>query len=404
MFASFQSYPADPIFSILPRFQQDHRPHKVNLSIGLYYDETGGLPVLSSVREALAIIQATPKPSSYLPMEGHTDYRQAVQRLLFGMECPMVVAGKVRTIQTLGGTGALRIGADILKRRFPTSRVWVSEPTWENHVAIFKSAGFDVHRYPYHNPHSQSVDFESLVSCLRGLAPRSIVVLHACCHNPTGVDLSSEQWDEITSIAAERSLIPFFDFAYQGFGNGVQEDAYPIRAMASHGVPCLVANSFSKNFALYGERCGALTFVCSTQKQAELAHAEMVHTVRANYSNPPSHGANIIAGVLLDSRLDALWRNEVEDMRLRMQSMRTALVQALEQSNQGHPFRHLLQTRGMFGFTGLNTQQVKVLRDKFAIYLVDSGRLCFSGLNANNVAMVADSLAQVSSDGNLISE
>ncbi|MDD3481761.1 amino acid aminotransferase [Azovibrio restrictus] len=396
MFASFQRYPADPIFSVLPKFQQDRRLHKVNLSIGLYYDETGALPLLSSVKEALANLHAKPEPSSYLPMEGHAGYRQAVQRLLFGTACQLLASGRISTIQTLGGTGALRIGAEILKRRFPASSVWVSEPTWENQVAIFKSAGFEVHRYPYYNPASRSVDFESLVCCLKGLAPHSILILHACCHNPTGLDLSSEQWDEVTSIAAERELIPFFDCAYQGFGQGMQEDAYSVRVMASHGVSCLIASSFSKNFALYGERCGALTFVCPTPCQAELAHAEMAHTVRANYSNPPSHGANIIANILLDSGLAALWRSEVENMRLRLESMRTALVEALERNGQGHHFRHLLETKGMFGLTGLSAQQVETLRDEFAIYLVESGRLCFSGLNAKNVTRVADSLGRIS--------
>ena len=404
MFTSFQTYPADPIFSLIPKFQKDHRPRKVNLGIGLYYDEHGELPVLPSVREALTNIHTLSKPSSYLPMEGHGDYRRAVQQLLFGMNCPMVASGKVSTIQTLGGTGALRIGAEVLKRRFPNSQVWVSEPTWENQLAIFKSAGFDVHRYPYYNPYSQSIDFESLVSCLKRLAPRSIIVLHACCHNPTGLDLSTQQWDEISSLAAENSLIPFFDFAYQGFGNGIEEDAYAIRAMAMRHVPCLVANSFSKNFALYGERCGALTFVCPTPEQAELAFAEMVNTVRANYSNPPSHGAYVISNVLLNSKLYELWRYEVELMRIRLQSMRTALVEVLERNNHGHQFRHLLETRGMFALTGLNVRQVESLRDEFAIYLLDSGRLCFSGLNANNVERVASGLAQVSTERTPISE
>lgn len=395
MFSSFQTYPADPIFSLYPRYQQDPRPHKVNLSIGLYYDAAGELPILSSVEKALSLLYCTPRPSSYLPMSGHADYCRAVQELLFGPGLPMVASGNVSTIQTLGGTGALRIGAEILKRRFPNSRVWVSEPTWENQVAIFKATGFDVHRYPYYDSHSHSVDFESLVACLKSLPSQSIVVLHACCHNPTGADLSSKQWEEITAVAKAGRLIPFFDFAYQGFGAGIEEDAHAVRAMANQDVPCLIANSFSKNFALYGERCGALTFVCSTRKEAELAHAEMVHTVRASYSNPPAHGASIIAKVLLEPRLAAIWRADVEQMRLRVQSMRTELHKSLAQRNHGKQYQHLLQTRGMFGVTGLNAQQVKALQEKFAIYLVHTGRLCFAGLNSGNIEVVADALGHI---------
>lgn len=401
MFSSFENYPADPIFSLYPRYQQDHRPQKVNLSIGLYYDAMGELPLLSSVREALWLIYDTPRPSSYLPMSGHADYCQAVQSLLFGPDHPMLVAGNLSTIQSLAGTGALRVGAEILKRRFPNSKVWVSEPTWENQVAIFKATGFDVHRYPYYDSRSHSVDFESLVACLKALAPQSIIVFHPCCHNPTGADLSPEQWDEITAIAKAGRLIPVFDFAYQGFGSGIDEDAYAIRAMANQKVPCLVANSFSKNFALYGERCGALTFVCATPEEASLAHAEMVHTIRASYSNPPAHGASIIAKVLLNPRLAANWRTDVEQMRLRVQSMRAGLVQSLARRNTGNQYQHLIQTRGMFGVTGLSAQQVKTLQDEFAIYLVDTGRLCFAGLNPGNIETVADALAHFSGYGNL---
>lgn len=395
MFESFKPHPADPIFSLTPIFERDPRAEKVNLSIGMYTNAAGEFPLLSAVKAAAEEINRASSPSTYLPMAGHADYRRAVQILLFGPDQHKRQAGQVSTIQSLGGTGALRIGADILKRHFPQSGVWVSDPTWDNHKAILRAAGLTIYRYPYFDPTTNSVDFEALFDCLAGLPPHSIVLFHACCHNPTGADLSPEQWDQIGGIARMRKLIPFFDFAYQGFAKGIDEDAYPIRMMAKLGLSFLVANSFSKNFGLYGERCGALSFVCSNQREAALAQGEMESVVRSSYSNPPFHGAHIIAKVLLEPRLQALWRSNVEEMRLRIQDMRAALVGAVARKGASSSFNHLLGQQGMFGYTGLSAKMVEELREKFAVYLVDTGRLCFAGLNFANVEHVADALAQV---------
>jgi aromatic-amino-acid transaminase len=395
MFDSFKPYLGDPILSLLPRFQSDPRADKVNLSIGLYYNDAGELPVLRSVSSALAVLSGEPLAAPYLPMAGHDAYRQAVQELLFGAEHACLKGGQVSTIQTLGGTGALKIGCDVLWQHFPASEVWVCEPTWDNHLAICAGSGFAVRRYPYFDPLTQAVDFAAMVDCLLRLAPRSIVLLHACCHNPTGADLSRFEWDRVVDIVRSRDLIPFFDFAYQGFGEGIDEDCYPIRSMASAGLSFLVANSFSKNFALYGERCGALSFVCQNRGEAERAQGQMELAVRRNYSSPPRHGGSLVAQVLLDPRLRTMWRAEVDEMRWRIKAMRRQLYEALSARCRGRDLSHLLRQQGMFSDTGLSSEAVGELRERFAIYLVQTGRLCLAGLNAGNVERVADAIAEV---------
>ncbi|WP_274818838.1 amino acid aminotransferase, partial [Klebsiella pneumoniae] len=331
MFQNVDAYAGDPILSLMEAFQQDPRADKVNLSIGLYYNEQAIIPQLEAVRQAADRLQSQQqKASLYLPMEGLAPYRRAVQTLQFGDNHPALRAGRIATIQTLGGSGALKVGADFLKRYFPDSAVWVSDPTWENHVAIFAGAGFEVHTYPWFDSATRGVNFPAMLAALQQLPPRSIVLLHPCCHNPTGADLTREQWDRVIEVLIGRELIPFLDIAYQGFGRGLDEDAYAIRAIASAGLTALVSNSFSKIFSLYGERVGGLSVVCDNADIAGRVLGQLKATVRRNYSSPPGFGAQVVSQVLNDPELNALWQEEVEAMRTRISAMRVALVKALQ--------------------------------------------------------------------------
>lgn len=395
MFKLFRPYLGDPILSLLPRFQNDPRPEKVNLGIGLYFDETGVVPILDSVRQMLATRGEPVVDLSYLPMAGDTAYRQVVQELLFGQNAECIQNRRVSTIQTLGGTGGLKVGADVLHHNFPTAEVWICDPTWDNHVSIFAGAGFQVHRYPYFDAANGCVDFAALSETLSGVSPHSVVLFHACCHNPTGADLSHPQRDALIEIIRAQRLIPFFDFAYQGFGQGLDEDCYAIRAMANAGISFLVANSFSKNFGLYGERCGALSFVCQDASEAECARGQMELAVRQNYSSPPRHGARIITGVLKDTLLRKCWAHEVEAMRLRLASLRQGLCTALQERSPDHDFSYLLKQAGMFCFIGLDQAMVDQLRKRFAIYAVGNGRLCLAGLRDNTIEHVAHAIIEV---------
>ncbi|MGH8487170.1 MAG: aromatic amino acid transaminase, partial [Pseudomonas sp.] len=331
--------------------------------------------------------------SLYLPMEGLGSYRQAIQALLFGTDHPAVQGGRVATVQTVGGSGALKVGADFLKRYFPDSQVWVSNPTWDNHRAIFEGAGFKVHTYPYFDPNTRGLDFDGMLATLQGLPANSIVLLHPCCHNPTGVDLNQAQWQQVIEVVKARNLIPFLDIAYQGFGEGLIEDAYAIREAARAGVPCLVSNSFSKIFSLYGERVGGLSVVCDDADTAQSVLGQLKATVRRNYSSPPAFGAQLVAGVLGDPVLNAQWAAEVEQMRLRILEMRQGLVDALAVLLPGKDFQFFLSQRGMFSYTGLSVEQVRRLRDEFGVYLIDSGRVCMSGLRPDNLQQVALAIA-----------
>ncbi|AUH53164.1 aromatic amino acid aminotransferase [Chromobacterium sp. ATCC 53434] len=396
MFQHVDAYAGDPILSLVEAFGKDPRADKVNLSIGLYYDEAGRIPRLKAVEQAEALLagQAQP-PCTYLPMDGMPAYRNAVQTLLFGADHPAVTSGRIATLQTLGGSGALKVGADFLKRYFPASGVWVSDPTWDNHVAIFEGAGFAVERYPYFDPATRGVDFAAMLAKLDTLPAKSIVLLHPCCHNPTGADLSDAQWDQVVAVAKARQLIPFLDIAYQGFGAGLEPDAYAIRAMADAGLSFLVSNSFSKIFSLYGERCGGLSVVCRDAAEASLVSGQLKATVRRNYSSPPTHGARVIATVLNDAELKALWVSEVNEMRERIQAMRGVLVQVLKEALPGRDFGYLVDQRGMFSYTGFSQAQVDQLRERFGVYLVGSGRMCVAGLNTANAPYVADAFAKV---------
>jgi len=395
MFEHIDAYPGDPILTLMETFQQDQRPTKVNLGIGLYYDEQGRLPLLDSVLRAEARLAATPIARPYLPMEGAADYRAAVQKLLFGEDSAALKAGRIATIQTIGGSGALKVGADLLKRYFPASEIWVSDPTWDNHRSIFEGAGFAVHDYPYYDAASGGIDFAGLLAKLQTLPAQGIVLLHPCCHNPTGVDLSPEQWRQVIAIIAERHLIPFLDIAYQGFGDGLEEDAYTIRAMADAGISFLVSNSFSKNLSFYGERCGGLSVVCKDAEEANRVLGQMKFTVRRNYSSPPVHGSRTVAAVMNDAQLHAAWIEEVGGMRRRIKAMRQKLSEVLSGRLPERDFSYFVKQRGMFSYTGLNPAQVDRLREEFAVYLVRSGRMCVAGLNGGNVDYVAEAMATV---------
>ncbi|KAA9002564.1 aspartate/tyrosine/aromatic aminotransferase [Affinibrenneria salicis] len=395
MFQNVEAYAGDPILSLMEQFKQDSRADKVNLSIGLYYDQRGIIPQLQAVSAAKNSLQPESSASSYLPMEGLQQYRSGIQRLLFGARHPLLAANRIATIQTVGGSGALKVGADFLKRYFPNSGVWVSDPTWENHIAIFSGAGFKVHTYPYFDAESRGVKFDAMLTALQQLPAHSIVLLHPCCHNPTGSDLSRDQWDRVIEVLLARDLIPFLDIAYQGYGDGMDEDAYAIRAMAEAGLALLVSNSFSKIFSLYSERVGGLSVVCESQAEQERVLGQLKATVRRNYSSPPNFGAQIVAKVLGDEELLALWRSEVEEMRARILDMRQTLVTALKDALPERNFDYLLTQRGMFSYTGMSAAQVDRLREEFGVYLIASGRMCLSGLNHSNVQQVARAIAAV---------
>ena len=395
MFEHIQPYAGDPIFALVDAFNADTRPAKVNLSIGIYFDEQGRLPVLPSVLAAEARILAEGGAKPYLPMEGDAACRAQVARLLLGDGHPAIAAGRVATIQTVGSSGGLKVGADFLKTWLPDSAVWVSDPTWDNHRSMFEGSGFVVNTYPYHDAATGGVRFDAMLATLRSLPARSIVLLHACCHNPTGVDLSVAQWDALIPVLRERELLPYLDLAYQGFGDGIAEDAYAVRALADAGLTYFVANSFSKSMSLYGERCGALSAVCATAAEAALVLGQLRFTVRRIYSSPAIHAAKLVAHVLGDADLRPLWEAELAAMRERILAMRGALHARLVALAPGRDFGYLLSQRGMFSYTGLSAVQVDRLREAHAVYLIRSGRICLAGLNTGNVERTAVAIAEV---------
>lgn len=395
MFQHVEFYPGDPILGLVETFNNDTRAEKVNLGIGIYFDEEGNLPVLGSVREAEVRRAATAQPRPYLPMEGLAAYRSAVQNLLFGQNHPALAANRIATIQTLGGSGALKVGADFLRRWFAQAKVYVSDPTWDNHRSIFEGAGFEVGTYPYYDPETVGVKFEEMLSFLLGLSENSVVVLHPCCHNPTGVDLTHAQWDAVLEAVQTRKLIPFMDIAYQGFGEDLDHDAYAIRKAVAMDLPLFVSNSFSKNLSLYGERAGGLSVVCSSAEEAALVFGQLKFTVRRIYSSPPAHGGFIAAEVMNTPELFARWQNEVAEMRDRIRAMRQKLHAVLSTKLPQKNFDYFIKQRGMFSYTGLTPEQVQRLQDEFAVYLVASGRMCVAGLNEANIDYVANAFAEV---------
>ncbi len=395
MFAHVEAYAGDPILTLVETFNKDTRSPKVNLGIGLYYDEEGRIPLLPSVQKAEARRVAEAGPRSYQPMEGAANYRTAVQQLLWGAGHEAVQAGRIATIQTIGGSGALKIGGDLLKRYFPNVDVWVSNPTWDNHRAMFEGAGFTVHDYPYYDAATGGVKFDDMIACFSQLPAKTIVLLHPCCHNPTGVDLDKDQWRKVIEVVKARDLLPFMDIAYQGFGDSLDDDAFAIRAMTEAGVSFVVSNSFSKNLSFYGERCGGLSVVCGTAEEAGRVLGQMKATVRRNYSSPPTHGGQVTAIVMNDAALRVEWEGEVTEMRVRIKAMRQKLYEVLSAKVPGRDFSYFIKQRGMFSYTGLSPAQVDRLREEFAVYLVRSGRMCVAGLNSRNVEYVADAMAEV---------
>jgi aromatic-amino-acid transaminase len=395
MFQHLEPYAGDPILSLNEAYGRDPRADKVNLSIGIYFDDAGRIPVLASVREAEARLLAAGGHKSYLPIEGSAAMRQQVQVLLFGAGSAAVASGRVATLQTVGSSGGLKVAADFLRRWLPESAVWVSDPTWDNHRAMFEGAGIAVHSYPYYDPATGGLRFDEMLRTLHTLPARSVVLLHACCHNPTGVDLSAAQWQALLPVLQQRELLPFLDLAYQGYGEGIEEDALALRLLAASGLSFIAANSFSKSMSVYGERAGALSVVCSDAAEAALVLGQLKATVRRNYSSPGLHAAGIVSLVLGEPDLRAQWEAEVAAMRERIAQMRQGLHTELARRCPGRDFSYLLQQRGMFSYTGLNPVQVDQLREAHGVYLVRSGRLCVAGLNSGNLERTAAAIAAV---------
>ncbi len=395
MFKHLEPYAGDPILSLNEAFHADPRPHKVNLSIGIYFDDAGRIPVLGCVHEAEAQMLAAAGPKPYLPIEGSAAMRSAVQALLFGAGHEVITDMRVATLQTIGSSGGLKVGADFVKRWLPGSQVWVSDPTWDNHRAMFEGAGLAVHSYPYYDSATGGLKFDAMLAALSALPARSVVLLHACCHNPTGVDLTHAQWERLLPVLRERELLPYLDIAYQGYGDGIDEDAFAIRLLASAGITFFVANSFSKSMSVYGERAGALSVVCADKAEAELVLGQLKATVRRNYSSPAIHAAGIVSRVLGDPGLRAAWVTDVAAMRQRILAMRQRLHDVLATKLPSRDFGYFLSQRGMFSYTGLSAAQVDRLRHEHAVYLVRSGRMCVAGLNTRNVEPVATAMAAV---------
>lgn len=395
LFSHIEPYAGDPILSLNEAFQRDPRADKVNLSIGIYFDDAGAIPVLDCVRKAEAIMLAESGAKSYLPMEGHPTMRRAVQALLLGADHEALASQRVATMQTVGSSGGLKVGADFLRRWLPESEVWVSDPTWDNHRAMFEGAGATVHTYPYYDPGTGGLAFDAMLAQLQTLPRRSVVLLHACCHNPTGVDPSPRQWEQLIPVLQGRELLPFLDLAYQGYGEGIDQDAAAVRRLADGGLTFFVANSFSKSMSLYGERAGALSVVCADAAEAELVLGQLKATVRRNYSSPAIHAAGIVSRVLSDATLRSSWEADVTAMRQRIITMRRSLHATLSALSPGRDFGYFLSQRGMFSYTGLCTDQVERLREEFGVYLVRSGRMCVAGLNTRNVERTAAAIAVV---------
>ena len=395
IFSAVEMAPRDPILGLTEGFNADTRTTKVNLGVGVYYDDNGKIPLLAAVKSAeKARLEAMPA-RGYQPIEGLAAYNQAVQKLLFGAESDLLKEGRVVTIEALGGTGALKVGADFLKRLYPDSKVYISDPSWENHRALFESAGFTVENYPYYDAATRGVNFSGMKACLQSLPANSIVVLHACCHNPTGADISAAQWQEVVDVIRAKNLVAFIDMAYQGFADGIKQDAIALDLFAASGLQFFVSSSFSKSFSLYGERVGALTVVASSKDEAARVLSQIKRVIRTNYSNPPTHGGAVVAAVLSSPELRQQWEDELAGMRERIRAMRTALVEQLSAKGVTQDFSFVVKQRGMFSYTGLTADQVERLKTEFGIYAVGTGRICLAALNTKNIGYVADAIASV---------
>ena len=395
LFSAVEMAPRDPILGLNEAFNADARTNKVNLGVGVYCNEEGRIPLLRAVVEAETIRAAQHASRGYLPIDGIAAYDQAVQKLLFGKDSPLLAAGRVVTTQSVGGTGALKIGADFLKQLLPNAVVAISDPSWENHRALFETAGFPVKNYRYYDAATHDVNRAGLLEDLNALPNGSIVVLHACCHNPTGVDLSPADWNNVLDVVKAKNHVPFLDMAYQGFGDGIDEDAAAVRLFAESGLNFFVSSSFSKSFSLYGERVGALSIVSESKEESARVLSQVKRVIRTNYSNPPIHGGQVVATALASPELRKLWEEELAGMRLRIREMRHLLVKKLKEQAPGHDFDFVTKQRGMFSYSGLTKAQVERLRDEFSIYAVDTGRICVAALNTKNIDNVVAAIAKV---------
>lgn len=396
LFSAIEMAPRDPILGITDAYNADQNPNKTNLGVGVYYDDNGKVPLLECVKKAEAELMAKSAPRTYLPIDGLAAYDKAVQELVFGKDSIVIKEKRAITAQAIGGTGALKLGADLLKRfSAEGTQVWISDPSWENHRALFESAGFTVNNYPYYDAATRGIDFAAMIAALKTLPAGAIVVLHACCHNPTGADLTDAQWTEVIDVVVSRGLVPFLDIAYQGFGDGIDEDGRVVRRFAEAGGPVFVSNSFSKSFSLYGERVGALNIVAASAEEAGRVLSQLKRVIRTNYSNPPTHGGQVVAMTLASPELRALWEKELAEMRVRIRQMRELFVQKLKEKAPGHNFDFVIEQRGMFSYSGLTKAQAERLRSEFSVYALDTGRICVAALNSKNIDIVTDAIAKV---------
>jgi aromatic-amino-acid transaminase len=395
LFTHVEMAPKDPILGVNEAFNADPNPAKVNLGVGVYTDENGKIPVLECVKRAELAMAEKSAPRGYLPIDGIAAYDKATQALVFGADSEVVKNQRAVTVQSVGGTGALKVGADLLKRLSPNAAIYISNPSWENHRALFEGAGFEVREYAYYASATRSLDFSGFLSAVKAMPTGSVIVLHACCHNPTGVDPTMAQWQEVAAAVRAGGLVPFLDMAYQGFGDGVAEDGAVVKLFAQTPGPIFVSSSFSKSFSLYGERIGALTVAATDKDEAARVLSQLKRVIRTNYSNPPTHGGALVAAALIDPTACALWEKELGEMRDRIKAMRVALHSALKALAPNANFENILTQRGMFSYSGLNKDQVHRLRNEFGVYAVDSGRICVAALNLKNVKYVAESIAKV---------
>ncbi len=395
IFTAVEMAPRDPILGINEAFAADTNPHKVNLGVGVYYDDNGKLPLLACVQAAETLMMASPKPRGYLPIDGIAAYDSAVKVLVFGADSEPVKSGRVATAQGIGGTGGLKIGADFLKKLSPNAKVMISDPSWENHKALFTQAGFDVISHPYYDAAKRGIDFDGMLAALNAAAPGTIAVLHACCHNPTGYDITPAQWDQVIAVVKARNITPFLDMAYQGFGYGIKEDGAAVAKFVAAGLNFFVSTSFSKSFSLYGERVGALSVVCSTKEEADRVLSQLKLVIRTNYSNPQIHGATVVATVLNTPELRAQWEAELTEMRVRIKAMRQKLVDGLKAAGVKQDMSFITDQIGMFSYSGLSKDQMQRLRSEFGVYGTDAGRMCVAALNSKNIDHVCASIAKV---------
>jgi aromatic-amino-acid transaminase len=395
LFTAVEMAPRDPILGLNEQFAADTHAHKVNLGVGVYYDDNGKLPLLQCVQAAEKRMAEKPSPRGYLPIDGIAAYDSAVKALVFGADSEPVRSGRVATVQAIGGTGGLKIGADFLKRLSPGAKVMISDPSWENHRALFSGAGFAVEAYPYYDAAKRGIDFAGMLGALQGAPAGTIVVLHACCHNPTGYDISASQWDEVIAAVKSRNLVAFLDMAYQGFGHGIAEDGAVIGRFVAAGLSILVSTSFSKSFSLYGERVGALSVLCQDKQEADRVLSQLKITIRTNYSNPPTHGGAIVAAVLGTPELRAQWEQELAEMRVRIKQMRHKLVDGLKAAGVKQDMGFITSQIGMFSYSGLSKDQMVRLRTEFGVYGTDTGRMCVAALNSKNIDHVCASIAKV---------